>query len=121
MGIRWLRVPAGVSGWRGVDVSVVASDGGPKDRRGVGDADRAFATTLAADEGRDEAVEAARAEAQALERDRPALGAPGPPLNRRSPYLVGFLAAAGALTAYGLARLTLGASSVLALLLLALF
>src|SRR5437763_11933536 len=48
-------------------------------------------------------------------------GTPGPPLNRRSPYLVGFLAAAGALTAYGVAQLALAASSMLAVLLLALF
>jgi predicted PurR-regulated permease PerM len=48
-------------------------------------------------------------------------GRPGPPLNRRSPYLVGLFGAAGVLTAYALAHLLLAASSVLTLIVLALF
>jgi predicted PurR-regulated permease PerM len=66
-------------------------------------------------------IEAAHAEAQTLQSDEAPLGPPGPPLNRRSPYIVGMLATAGALTTYGLAQLLLSASSVIALIALALF
>jgi predicted PurR-regulated permease PerM len=100
---------------------VATSDAGPKRRPETSDPDRAFGSTLAAEPQPREALRAAQAEAEALTKDRPAIGTPGPPLNRRSPYLIGFLAAAGALTAYGLAHLLLAASSVLALIVLALF
>lgn len=97
-------------------------------RRGAGeDPDRAFETTLPAGEEdlshRDqiEVREAAEAEARALSEEQPSLGPPGPPLNRRSPYLVGLLGAAGVATTYILLQVMLRAGGVLALILLALF
>jgi predicted PurR-regulated permease PerM len=84
------------------------------------DADKAFRTTLSTDDGHEAAARAAEVEARALRNDTAALGTPGPPLSRRSPYLIGLFGAAGALTAYGLAHLLLAASSVLALIALAL-
>lgn len=74
-----------------------------------------------ADRGRAEAREAAEAEAQALGREQPSLGPPGPPLNRRSPYIVGVLGAAGVATTFVIFEMLLRAGGVLALILLALF
>jgi predicted PurR-regulated permease PerM len=98
---------------------VTTSDAGPKSHQDAADSGKAFRTTLAAGDRPESAVRAAEIEARALQRDTSAIGAPGPPLNRRSPYLIGLLAAAGALTAYGLAHLLLAASTVLALIMLA--
>ncbi|HEV7897561.1 MAG TPA: AI-2E family transporter [Planosporangium sp.] len=91
------------------------------------DPDRAFETTLPAGErglsDRDqvEVRRAAEAEARALSRDKPSLGEPGPPLNRRSPYIVGMLGAAGVATTYVLLQFLLRAGGVIALIVLALF
>ena len=49
------------------------------------------------------------------------LGTPGRPLNRRSPFVFGFLAAAGALVAWWLGGLILHIGSVLVLIVIALF
>jgi predicted PurR-regulated permease PerM len=51
----------------------------------------------------------------------PELGRPGPPLNRRSPFLVGLAGAAGVAVTYGLVELVLAARGVLVLIGLALF
>jgi predicted PurR-regulated permease PerM len=87
------------------------------------DPDRAFETTLPAGERASDQVDvrkAAESEASALSRDKPELGTPGPPLNRRSPYIVGMLGAAGVATTYVLLQLLLRAGGVLALIVLAL-
>ncbi|WP_205862614.1 AI-2E family transporter [Planosporangium thailandense] len=92
-----------------------------------GDPDRPFETTQPAGERDSPASEkvaveeAAEAEARALTRDRPELGKPGPPLNRRSPYIVGMFGAAGVATTYILLELVLRAGNVLLLIVLALF
>jgi predicted PurR-regulated permease PerM len=51
----------------------------------------------------------------------PRLGLPGAPLNRQSPFFVGFVGAVGVLTALGLVRALQQLTSVLTLLLVALF
>jgi predicted PurR-regulated permease PerM len=87
------------------------------------DPDRAFETTLPAGErARDQADvrEAAEAEARALSRERPESVPPGPPINRRSPYVVGMLGAAGVATMYVLLQLVFRAGGVLGLVVLAL-
>jgi predicted PurR-regulated permease PerM len=87
------------------------------------DPDRAFETTLPAgepDTDQSAVRSAAEAEARGLDREQPELGPPGPPLNRRSPYLVGLLGAAGAFTAYVAFQLLLRAGGVIALIVLAL-
>jgi predicted PurR-regulated permease PerM len=48
-------------------------------------------------------------------------GRPGPPLNRRNPFLVGFLGGLGALSAYGLYGGLRNAASILVLIFIALF
>lgn len=63
----------------------------------------------------------AEAEAQELSEDKQVLGTPGPPISRRSPLVIGFLAAVGVGLAYGLGRLVVAASGVLILVGLALF
>jgi predicted PurR-regulated permease PerM len=68
-----------------------------------------------------EAVEAAHQEAAELPQDTPLYGAPGRPLNRRSPFTVGLFGAFGVGVAYLVARMLLDASSVLVLIGLALF
>jgi hypothetical protein len=84
--------------------------------------DGRFETTLDSDEeGPAAALQAAEAEARSLPQTTPSLGEPGPPLNRRSPFIVGLLATAGALTTYALAQMVLAAGSVLALIALAMF
>jgi predicted PurR-regulated permease PerM len=84
--------------------------------------DGRFETTLDSDEeGPAAALQAAEAEARALPQSTPSLGEPGPPLNRRSPFIIGLLATAGALTTYALAQMLLAAGSVLALIALAMF
>lgn len=91
------------------------------------DPDRAFETTLPAGESggtdaeRVAVEEAAEAEAHALTREKPELGTPGPPLNRRSPYIVGLFGAAGVATTYVLLELVLRAGNVLILIALSLF
>jgi predicted PurR-regulated permease PerM len=64
-----------------------------------------------------EAVEAAAVLAEATG----GLGAPGRPMNRRSPFFIGMAAAAGVAVTYGLVELTIRARSVLVLIGLALF
>lgn len=63
----------------------------------------------------------AQAEAEALTDDRQVLGTPGPPISRRSPLIIGFLAAIGVGIAYELGHFLLEASGVLVLVGLALF
>jgi predicted PurR-regulated permease PerM len=87
------------------------------------DPDRAFETTLpAGDRDRDQVDvrEAAEAEARALTRERTESVRPGPPINRRSPYLVGMLGAAGVATTYVLLQLLFRSGGVLGLVVLAL-
>jgi predicted PurR-regulated permease PerM len=58
-------------------------------------------------------------EADVVEEHR--FGRPGPPLNRRNPFLVGFLGGLGALSAYGLYGGLRNAASILVLIFIALF
>jgi predicted PurR-regulated permease PerM len=64
-----------------------------------------------------EALETAAAVAQ----ETGGLGTPGQPINRRSPFMIGMLAAFGVAVAYGLIELIIGARSVLIIIGLALF
>lgn len=68
-----------------------------------------------------ELVASAEAEAQELSEDKQVLGTPGPPISRRSPLVIGFLAAVGVGLAYALGTLLVEASGVLVLVGLALF
>jgi predicted PurR-regulated permease PerM len=63
----------------------------------------------------------AQREADTLVDDTPVLGVPGPPMNRRSPFVIGFMGAAGVGVAYELGRMLLSATSVIVLIGLALF
>jgi predicted PurR-regulated permease PerM len=63
----------------------------------------------------------AEAEAETLSDDRQVLGTPGPPINRRSPLMIGFWAAVGVGIAYELGQFLLKASGILVLIGLALF
>ena len=64
-----------------------------------------------------EALETAAAVAE----ETGGLGTPGQPVNRRSPFMIGMLAAFGVAVAYGLIELIIGARSVLIIIGLALF
>ena len=68
-----------------------------------------------------EVVQAAVVEAAELQQDEAVFGAPGRPMNRRSPFSIGLFGAAGVGVAYLLARMLIDASSVLVLIGLALF
>ena len=70
---------------------------------------------------REEAFHAAEIEADEMRSDGPVLGTPGPPMNRRSPFMVGLLGAAGVAVTYVLARAVESAAHILALIGLALF
>lgn len=63
----------------------------------------------------------AHAEAATLNNDDQVLGTPGPPVNRRSPFMIGLLGAAGVAVTYELGQFLLTASGVLVLVGLALF
>ena len=66
-------------------------------------------------------VAAAEAEAEELQTNNQVLGTPGPPVNRRSPFMIGLLGAAGVAVTYALVQLISIAGSILALIGLALF
>jgi predicted PurR-regulated permease PerM len=66
-------------------------------------------------------VRAAIAEAEELREDNAVLGTPGQPINKRSPFMIGMMGAAGVAVTYGLVQLLLDATAVLALIGLALF
>jgi predicted PurR-regulated permease PerM len=106
---------------------VSGRDGEPATKPAARDPDKASETTLPVGEPgrpgaeRAEVERAAAVEAHALRRDEPTLGAPGPPVNRRSPFMMGLLGAAGVGVTYALARLLLASSGVLTLVALALF
>jgi predicted PurR-regulated permease PerM len=68
-----------------------------------------------------EVVAAAEAEAETLRAVGPVLGTPGPPVNRRSPFVIGMVGAAGVALTYGLIQLMLAAANVLILIGLSLF
>jgi predicted PurR-regulated permease PerM len=59
--------------------------------------------------------------ASAADRERKLLGAPGRPLNRRSPFLIGFMGAIGVLTAYVLVRMVADLATILELIGISLF
>jgi predicted PurR-regulated permease PerM len=69
----------------------------------------------------EDALLAAEAEAEGLRSDPDLLTALGPPVNRRSPYMVGLYGAAGVITTVALAWVLLQTASVLLLIGLALF
>ena len=66
-------------------------------------------------------VEEALETAAAMAEETGGLGTPGRPVNRRSPFMIGMLAAFGVAVAYGLIELIIGARSVLIIIGLALF
>jgi predicted PurR-regulated permease PerM len=66
-------------------------------------------------------VRAAELEAEALQSAPEILPTPGPPLSRRSPYMIGLLGAAGVVTTLAIARIVTDTSSVLLLIGLSLF
>ncbi len=68
-----------------------------------------------------ELVAAAEAEAETLRSDEPILGTPGPPVNRRSPFMIGLLAAAGVAVTYAAVHMIVVAANILALIGLSLF
>ncbi len=68
-----------------------------------------------------ELVAAAEAEAEEIAASEPILGTPGPPVSRRSPFMVGLLGAAGVAVTYAICHLLVLAGSVLALIGLSLF
>ncbi len=67
------------------------------------------------------ASEAVQAASEAVADSGPVLGQPGAPLNRQSPFYVGFVGAVGVLLALGLVRVVTQLSSVLTLLVVSLF
>src|SRR5690349_20184201 len=69
----------------------------------------------------DDALREAELEAQALQCDPEILRTLGPPLSRRSPYMIGLLGAAGVVTTLAVARIVIDISSVLLLIGLSLF
>jgi len=69
----------------------------------------------------DDALRTAELEARELQSDPEILRTLGPPLSRRSPYMIGLLGAAGVVTTLALARVVLDISSVLLLIGLSLF
>jgi AI-2E family transporter len=66
-------------------------------------------------------VQEALETAAAVAEETGGLGTPGQPINRRSPFMIGMLAAFGVAVAYGLIELIIGARSVLIIIGLALF
>jgi predicted PurR-regulated permease PerM len=66
-------------------------------------------------------VAAAEVEAEQLSTSEPVLGTPGRPVNRRSPFMVGLLGAAGVAVTYGLVRLVVVSAAILALIGLSFF
>jgi predicted PurR-regulated permease PerM len=60
-------------------------------------------------------VTAAQQEAEALRARGPELGVPGPPISRRSPFMVGLLGAAGVAVTYGAVHLLIVAGDALVL------
>jgi predicted PurR-regulated permease PerM len=68
-----------------------------------------------ADSTEHDPIAAAHDEAEALRAPEPALGTPGPPISRRSPFMVGLLGAAGVAVTYGVVHLLVVAGDILAL------
>ncbi len=85
--------------------------------------DRQAASAADPDAGHDTRAEPLQqaVEAAAAIAETGGLGTPGRPVNRRSPFFVGMMAAAGVAVTYGLAELIIRARSVLVLIGLALF
>jgi predicted PurR-regulated permease PerM len=119
------KVPAQVRAAAGDQSPHTAGDPGPgrSEDRILGDSeDRIHEATedrnyQASGDRMNEAVEAAAV----LAEETGGLGAPGRPMNRRSPFFIGMAAAAGVAVTYGLVELTIRARSVLVLIGLALF
>ena len=72
-------------------------------------------------DGSDSRVQEALETAAAVAEETGGLGTPGRPVNRRSPFMIGMLAAFGVAVAYGTIELIIGARSVLIIIGLALF
>jgi predicted PurR-regulated permease PerM len=81
----------------------------------------AAADAAAVGVGGEDVIAVAEAAAAETRTDEAPLGQPGRPVNRRSPYFIGLLGAAGVATTYALAELVLAARDVLVLVGLALF
>ena len=91
------------------------SDAGAADPRAADDEDQTSAGDAAL-------VAEAQAEAEALSDDEgQVLGVPGPPLSRRSPFMIGLLAAAGVGVTYEIFQFLLAAAGVIVLIGLSLF
>lgn len=67
------------------------------------------------------AMEAAEVEAAALPDDAQVLGTPGPPINKRSPFMIGMLGTFGVAVAYGLVLLIVHSATIMALIGMSLF
>ncbi len=81
----------------------------------------AAAAEAEAAEANEALVAEAEAEAESLMGEGPVLGTPGPPLSRRSPFMIGLLGAAGVGVMWELGHLLVDAGSVIALIGLSLF
>ncbi len=66
-------------------------------------------------------VAAAEAEAEELRSDDATLGTPGPPVDRRSPFMIGLLGAAGVAVTYAAVHMIVIAANILALIGLSMF
>jgi len=82
---------------------------------------RAIAAEVSASNAGEEVLEAAENAAAAASTADAPLGRPGRPLNRRSPFVVGLLGAAGVAVTYGAVQLIVASSQVLVLIGVALF
>ncbi len=106
------------------DGTTAGAAGVDHERAREADANRPDATQSRAsepDEGNETLVAEAEAEAESLIGEGPVLGTPGPPVSRRSPFMIGLLGAAGVGVMWELGHLLIDASSVIALIGLALF
>ncbi len=97
----------------------------PRSPHGFGDggnaADDALLEHTADEEDIEALVDAAEAEAISMRGEGAELGTPGPPINRRTPFMVGMMGAAGVAVTYVLARAVVSAASILALIGLSMF
>ena len=82
---------------------------------------RALAAEVTASAAGEELLQAAEQAAAAASTTEAPLGRPGRPLNRRSPFVMGMLGAAGVAVTYGLVQLLIASREVLILIGLALF
>ena len=106
----------------GADTAAVRDDGPEAAEIRAQEEVRARGGETKEDQGRGESrVQEALETAAAVAEKTGGLGTPGQPINRRSPFMIGMIAAFGVAVAYGLIELIIGARSVLIIIGLALF